>query len=101
MKRVGVREFEDHAATYLSSNEALTIERDGVPLGYYIPSRAGRRESYLKSLKALEETVERILAETGMTEDELADLFDLNKPLPEHPKPRLEPVAAGEHAPGR
>lgn len=40
-------------------------------------------EKVRQALDRLGATVDRILAETGMTEDELADLFDLSKPLPE------------------
>jgi hypothetical protein len=98
MKHVNIREYEDHATQYLSGHEALTIEHDGVPIGYYIPSRAGRRANAQQALDQLGETMQRILDKTGLTEDELVDLFVFTKPVPERPKPRPEPVSAGDHA---
>jgi len=90
MKRVGVREFRDHATQYLAGDEALVVERYGVPIGYYwpttagLPSRKGSKEA--KEARArLERTIDEILAETGMTEEELARYFDMSLPLPNEP----------------
>jgi len=94
MKRVGVREFRDHATQYLSGDEVLAIERHGQPLGFYIPTGKSRRESFEEALSRLEQTVQQVLAETGMSEEELARLFDLNQALPDE-------VSAGSHAPRR
>jgi antitoxin (DNA-binding transcriptional repressor) of toxin-antitoxin stability system len=82
MKSVGVREFRDHATTYLSSREPIAINKHGRTIGYYIPVERDERKAQ-EAVDQLARTVDRILNETGMTEDELADLFDLNKPLPE------------------
>jgi len=89
MKNVPSHEFEAHPKEYMSSNEPLTIERNGHAIGYYIPSRAGRRQSLLDTLDRLDKAVQQVMVETGLTEDELADLFDLNKPFEEQVK-RLE-----------
>lgn len=98
MKRVGVREFRDHATQYLAGDDVLTIERHGQPIGVYIPTAGNRRKRLKERLDSLEKTVQRILADTSLTEDEFADLFDFNRPVPEQPKPRPEPVNAGDHA---
>jgi hypothetical protein len=81
MRHVGVREFRDKATTYLSGNEILTVEKHGQPIGYYIPAPRASQEKIHQDLKELAAAVQRALDETGMSEDELADLFDLNKPL--------------------
>jgi len=94
MKRVGVREFRDHATQYLSGDEVLAIERHGQPLGFYIPTGKSRLESFEEALARLEHTVQQVLAETGMSEEELSRLFDLNEPLPDE-------VPACSHAPRR
>jgi antitoxin (DNA-binding transcriptional repressor) of toxin-antitoxin stability system len=96
MKRVGVREFRDHATQYLASDEVLAIERHGQPIGFYIPTGKSRQASFQEALARLEQTVRQVLAETGMNEDELARLFDLNEPLPEGPE-----LPADARAPGR
>jgi hypothetical protein len=109
MKRVGVREFRDHATKYLASNEPLAIERYGDTIGFYIPTGVGqrdpveeeeRRRRQADSIARLEKTIQQILDETGMTEDELADLFDPTKPLPEHPIRRPRQTAVSDLAPG-
>ncbi len=82
MKEVGVREFRDHATRYLSGTDPIAVTKNGHIIGVYTPVK----RDYEKRKRALDElgkTVNRILEETGMTEDELADLFDINKPLPE------------------
>ena len=83
MKRVGVREFRDHATQYLAGDEALAIERHGRPIGFYVPTGMSRRENHSEALIRLEATVRRILDETGMSEEELSAFFDLSKSLPE------------------
>ena len=94
MKRVGVREFRDHATQYLSGDEVLVIERHGQPLGFYLPTGKSRRESFEEALARLERTVQQVLAETGMREEELSRLFDLNEALPDE-------APVGSHAPRR
>lgn len=81
MRHVGVREFRDKATTYLSGNEILTVEKHGQPIGYYIPAPRASPEKIREDLAHLAAAVKQALDETGMTENELADLFDLNKPL--------------------
>lgn len=52
MKRVGIREFRDHATRYLAGDEVLAIERHGQPVGFYIPTtiqRAGMRPTIATS----------------------------------------------------
>jgi hypothetical protein len=82
MKQVAVSELQEKAADYLTGKEPLAIEHDGEVVGYYYPKKRTKQEEVERAVKQLSHTVERILAETGMTEDELADLFDTSKPFP-------------------
>jgi hypothetical protein len=82
IRDVGVREFRDHATKYLSGSDTLAIRKNGNLIGIYIPMKRDE-EKIRQALDRLEKTVNKILEETGMTEDELADLFDVKKPLPE------------------
>jgi hypothetical protein len=86
MQHVGVREFRDNATKYLSSSDMLAVEKHGKLIGYYIPVLEKDVEQTRQALEALRAAVQRILDETGMTEDELADLFDLNKPFDDAPR---------------
>ncbi|MBI2863512.1 MAG: hypothetical protein HYX94_03000 [Chloroflexi bacterium] len=88
MKRVGVREFRDHATGYLSGDEVLAIERHGQTIGFHIPTAAGREESLAQALERLEETVRRVLVETGLSENELSRLYDLTEAVPGRPRRR-------------
>ncbi len=87
--------FRDHATQYLAGDEVLAVERHGEPIGFYIPTGKGRRVSFEEALGRLEQTVQQVLAETGMSEEDLSRLFDLNEPLPE---PAHEAISSS-HAP--
>lgn len=81
MKRVDVREFRDRATYYLAGEEALEIERHGKPIGYYVPLRKRDEEELRAALERFQCAVERVLAESGMTEEELSAVFDLSRPF--------------------
>ena len=99
MRRVGVREFRNHATEYLAGDEVLAIERHGEPIGFFIPTRASRQESFARALERLEQTVQRVLANTGLSDEELSRLYDLGEAVPDRPRRRRE--AAEARAPGR
>jgi hypothetical protein len=104
MKRIGVREFRDHATQYLAGDEVLAIERHGQPLGFYIPAagRAAARKAKVDAAFArLEATVQRVMAQTGLSEEELSRLFDVTRPLPDLPAGEKCERAPGDHATGR
>ena len=78
LRNVGVREFRDHATAYLSGNEPVAISKHGRVIGFYIPLDRDEDEVH-RAIAKLSQTVDRVLDETGMTEDELAGLFDLRR----------------------
>jgi antitoxin (DNA-binding transcriptional repressor) of toxin-antitoxin stability system len=82
LRQIGIREFRDRATQYLAGAEPIAISRHGRVIGFYVPVPLDREETD-RALQRLAETVERIRQRTGMSEDELANLFDLRKPLPE------------------
>jgi hypothetical protein len=82
MKEVGVKEFRDHATAYLSAAEPLAISRHGHVIGLYLPVKRDQ-ERINRTLDRVAETVRAIREETGMSEEELAEFFDLNRPLTE------------------
>ena len=82
MKSVGVREFRDRATTYLSGPESVAVSKHGHVIGFYIPvERDG--DEVRRAVAHLGETVERVLKETGLSEDELAGLLDLRRTVSE------------------
>jgi hypothetical protein len=100
MKRVGVREFRDRATQYLAGNEVLAIERHGQPVGFYIPTSGDRQDNFARALAQLEATVQRVVAETGLSEEDLSAAFDVKAPLPEPAATRRTPRKT-PHAPRR
>ncbi len=82
LENVGIREFRDHATRYLAGKVPVAISRHGRVIGFYIP--VTRDEDEVKRAVAqLGDAVGRVLADAGMTEDELASYFDLRKRSPE------------------
>jgi hypothetical protein len=96
MKRVPADEFARHAAEYLEGSEAVSVEQDGEVIGRYVPAPNGRalngggsdedrrrkKAEARAAFERLRSVLQKIYAETGMTEDEFADLFDTTKPFP-------------------
>lgn len=82
MKNVGVREFRDHATKYLAGPETVAVSRHGRVIGFYVPLKRDEDE-VRRAVAQLGQAVEQVLDETGMTEDELASLFDMRRPFPE------------------
>ncbi len=94
MRSIEVEEFCCRPAELLESGESLSIEREGIRVGCYLPVQNGRGShdrltfprkdtpEAREALERLERTLEAIYAETGMTEDEFADLLDPSKPFP-------------------
>src|SRR4051812_15574225 len=99
MKRIGIREFRDHATRYLAGNDVLAIERHGRPIGFYVPAAASHQETLAQALERLHETVERVRSEAGLSEEELSRLYDLNEPLPDRPRHTQRHERARTHAP--
>jgi hypothetical protein len=82
LKEVGIREFRDHATLHLSGSEPIAVTKHGHIIGIYVPLKRDE-EKVRRAWERFDETIEHILQETGMTRDDLADLFDLSKPFPE------------------
>lgn len=79
LKSVGVREFRDHATTYLSGSDPVAVSKHGRVIGFYIPLDRDEDESR-RALAKLGETVGQVLNETGLTEEELAGLIEFRHP---------------------
>ena len=72
VKDVGVREFRDHASSYLSGEEPLAVRRHGRVLGFYLPVRRKNDEQELQAaLRELGESLADLRRETGLSEEEL------------------------------
>ena len=82
LKNVGVREFRNNASTYLSGSETIAVNRHGKVIGFYIPLERDEDE-VRRAVAKLAAAVEKVLGESGMAEEALAQLFDLRRPMSE------------------
>jgi antitoxin (DNA-binding transcriptional repressor) of toxin-antitoxin stability system len=78
MKQVGIREFRDHATTYLSGTESIAVSKHGHIVGIYVPLKRDE-EKVKRAIDRFGQAIEQILEETGMNEEELIELLGLNK----------------------
>ena len=79
MKQVGVREFRDHATLYLSGSDPIAVSKHDRIIGVYVPLKRDE-EKIRRAWERFGQTIDRILQETGMSEDELADIVQAEKP---------------------
>ncbi|PLS85260.1 MAG: hypothetical protein CYG60_13575 [Actinobacteria bacterium] len=73
MKDVGIREFKDHASSYLSGGEALVVRKHGKVIRFYLPVK-GRRsgeEELRSALREVSESLEELKRDTGLSGEEL------------------------------
>lgn len=76
LRNIGVRDFRDHATTYLSGPDPVAVNKHGRVIGFYIPVDRDDEE-VTRAVARLSETVDRVVAESGLSEDELADDLDV------------------------
>jgi PHD/YefM family antitoxin component YafN of YafNO toxin-antitoxin module len=73
---VGIREFRENLAAYLLASDApVAITRHGDTIGYYIPARRQRSEAERTALREAAAQIDALLAEMGITEDEVVEDF--------------------------
>ena len=64
MKSVGVREFRNHASTYLSGTEPIAVNRHGKVIGFYIPVERDDDEVE-RAVALLPATLEKVIERTS------------------------------------
>jgi antitoxin (DNA-binding transcriptional repressor) of toxin-antitoxin stability system len=74
--RIGIREFRSKLAQYLlEADTPIAITRHGETVGFFIPARPKRAEAEKAALQDAAERFDRLLAESGVTEEELVADF--------------------------
>ena len=102
MTKVNADEFAANAAGFFDANRIVINERNNEAIGFYAPGGQMDHVHREQAFERLEESVQRVLDETGMTEDELARWFDLGRPLPEDDAaPSTNVALVGARATGR
>lgn len=73
---VGFSEFRENLSSYvLESNAPVTITKDGDTIGFYIPAPRKRTDAERAALKEAAARLHKVLADEGLTEDELVADF--------------------------
>ncbi len=72
---VGVREFREALAEYLDAASPVAITRHGQTVGYYVPAHGNGDERELAALKQAVGQLESLLAQHGISEDEVVREF--------------------------
>ena len=72
---VGIREFREDMAQYLDSPVPVAITRRGLTVGYYFSAHDRIDEEELRTLKRAIEQLATLLAERGISEDEVVSAF--------------------------
>ena len=74
--KIGMREFRSKLAQYLLEVDTpIAITRHGDTVGFFILARPKRTEAEKAALKDAAERFDRLLAESGVTEEELVADF--------------------------
>ena len=71
MRVVDIGEFSEQVDAFIAGNEMVIVERQGTPIGFFVPVAAIDRRAGRESLGALGTVVEQVLEQTGIDEDTL------------------------------
>jgi hypothetical protein len=82
MKQVAVKEFTDRSLDYLTGSEPLAIEHNGEVVGFYYPKKQTKQEENQRLFEQIDQILDRMAQQSGMTKDELIDALDPSKPFP-------------------
>ncbi|GBE72986.1 hypothetical protein myaer87_02130 [Microcystis aeruginosa NIES-87] len=75
LEKIGMGEFRDHLAKYLSSTTPIAVTCQGQTVGYFLPARLEPSEAEIDGLKRAAERLDALLREQGLSEDALVREF--------------------------
>jgi len=75
VEKIGVREFRNNLAKYINASKPIAVIRHGETVGYFLPTKKKPEQADLESLRIAAEKLERLLVDSGITEDELVEEF--------------------------
>jgi PHD/YefM family antitoxin component YafN of YafNO toxin-antitoxin module len=78
---IGISEFRENLYKYTKENqEPLALTNHGETIGYYIPTQPQPQKKELESLRQAVTKLSNMLAEKGLSEDDIvADFQELRK----------------------
>lgn len=83
LTRMGVRQYRQDIPRVIREGQPIVIERHGQPVGIYIPIKQRDREKESRLMAELADSLKELREETGLSEEELAQLIEeeLRTPL--------------------
>ncbi len=75
LQKIGMREFRNNLAKYLSATDPVAVTRHGQTVGYFLPTHQKPEKAELESLKMAAVKLDELLISSGITEDELVTEF--------------------------
>jgi hypothetical protein len=75
IQKVSVREFRNHISQYMEGSSPFAVTKHGQTVGYYIPAKPQPSETDRLSLQKAASALDAMLAENGVTEEELMQDF--------------------------
>jgi hypothetical protein len=82
IKHIGVRELRGDLSRHVAGDEVIAVEKHGHLLGFSVPIRRPNEAERRELLDRADEAFQRLYAESGMSEDELAVIVDPSRPDP-------------------
>lgn len=74
--RVGIKKFRSKLAQYLLENDTpIAITRHGETIGFFIPAKSKRHEAERLAFQETAPRFDRLLEESGVTEEDLVADF--------------------------
>ena len=75
LQKIGIREFRNNLAKYLSGTNPIAVMRHGQTVGYFLPTHVEPEKAELEALKSAAAKLDALLEEKGISEDELVEEF--------------------------
>lgn len=69
--KVGMREFRHRFGEYAEADKPVAVTKHGRTVGFYIPVQRKPAEEDIAAFREAGESLQRWMAEAGVTEDEL------------------------------
>jgi hypothetical protein len=74
---IGIREFRENLHKYTAeTKEPFAVTSHGRHIGYYIPVQSSPSQANFEALKFATQKLQDIMADMGLTEDEVVAQFD-------------------------
>ena len=78
MQSVHIQDFQKRLLYYLTQAEAISIHLNDRELGVYTPNQRTTPEQRQQTFENLDRALKQAMAESGMTEEQLADALSPN-----------------------